>query len=242
MSSRHFLALALTVFTLLASGCSGGDSTDTQDDTEDTSALAARLATAQQTITDAAALQISLTTDELPSGVTGLLSAAGRGYQGDTLAGAAFTGDVNVVAGGSTLKAEVVAVDGKVYAKTGLTPLYLTIDPATLKAPDPATLLGAKGDGLPVILASTDDLAEKGKSRDGTTVLTTITGTITGDVIRDFLPTADAAGTFTVEYRLTDEDDLADATLSGPFYVGSPDVTYTVVIDPTDDDSEITKP
>ena len=80
-----------------------------------------------------------------------------------------------------------------------------------MKAPDPASLLGAKGDGLPVILTKTDDLAEKGKSRDGKTVLTTITGTIPGEVIRAFLPTADAAGTFKVAYRLTDDDILTDA-------------------------------
>jgi lipoprotein LprG len=238
----RYVAFALTVVVLAVSGCSGSDSTEQQNGTKDTSALTARLTAAQQAITDAPALDISLTTDQLPSGVTGLLSASGRGYQGATLADAAFTGDVNVVVGGSTLKAEVVAVDGKVYAKTGLTPIFLAIDPATLKAPDPAGLLGAEGEGLAVILTTTDDLAENGQSRDGKTVLTSISGTIPGSVISGFLPTADAASTFQVVYRLTEDDTLADATITGPFYPGAADVEYTVVLQPSNDDSEITKP
>lgn len=236
---RHLLVLVLTIVALVTAGCSGGDDTTEGDDT---AAIQARLKAAQQTITDAAGLDISLKTTKLPSGVTGLLSASGRGYQGETVAEAAFDGDVTVVTGGSSLTAEVVAVDEKVYAKTSLTPIFLAIDPATLKAPDPASLLGAKGDGLPVILVKTDDLADDGQSRDGKTVLTTISGTIAGDVIQAFLPAADAKGTFTVDYRLTDDDTLTDATITGPFYAGSPNVTYTVVLDPTDDATEITKP
>lgn len=235
----HVIVLALTIVALVAAGCSGKDSTD---EGGDTAAIQARLQTAQQAITDADGLNISLKTTQLPSGITGLLSASGRGYQGATEADAAFTGDVTVVTGGSSLTAEVVAVDGKVYAKTSLTPIFLAINPATLKAPDPASLLGAKGNGLPIILTKTDDLAEKGKSRDGKAVLTTITGTIPGDVIRAFLPTADAEGTFEVTYRLTDDDLLADATITGPFYAGGADVTYTIVLNPTDDATEITKP
>lgn len=238
MSSRHVVALALAALTLLAAGCSGGSEASGGDP----EALAARLASAQQAITDAPGVDISLKTSELPSGVTGLLSATGSGYQGATVADAAFTGDVTVVTGGSSLKAKVIAVGGKVYAQTSLTPVFLTIDPATLKAPDPATLLGAKGEGLPVILTSTDALADKGQSRDGKTVLTTITGTIDGAVIQSLLPTADASEQFDVTYRLTDADELADATITGPFYPGGASVTYTVVLSATAAQPEITQP
>lgn len=232
----------MTVVALAATGCSGGDSSPDNGAEGDTAALQARLKTAQQIITDAEALDISLTTERLPQGVTGLLSATGTGYQGQTVAEAAFTGAVNVVAGGSTLKAEVIAVDGVVYAKTGLTPTFLTIDPATLQAPDPASLLGAKGDGLPVILVNTDSLKDQGKSRDGKTVLTTISGTIGGAVISQFLPSADEAGTFAVTYRLTDDDQLADAAITGPFYPGGDKITYTVKLDPAASKPEITQP
>ena len=239
MRTRQLIAVLLSTVALVAAGCSGGSS---KGDGPDTSALQARLEKAQQAIADSPGLDISLSTKQLPQGVTGLLSAQGRGYQGDTADDAAFTGDVNVIAGGSTIKAEVVATGGLVYAKTGLTPTFLQIDPATLKAPDPAVLLGAKGDGIPIILTSTDTLKDEGQERDGRTVLTSISGTIKGDVIRKFLPSADAAGTFKVTYRLTDDDTLDEATLRGPFYPGGADVTYDLKLTPTDDDSPITKP
>ncbi len=237
---RQIPVLALTLAALVLTGCSGGD--DTSDGGGDTAALQARLATAQQAIFDAPALDISLATQELPSGVNGLLSASGRGYQGATTEDAAFTGEVNVTAAGTSVKAEVVAVDGLVYAKTGLTPTFLTLDPASLGAPNPSTLLGAEGQGLATILTETEELTDGGESRDGRDVLTTITGTLPGSVISEFLPTADADGTFPVTYRLTEDDTLADAEITGPFYPGGADVTYTVKLTANDDDSEITKP
>lgn len=233
------LVLTLAVFALAA--CSGGDDSSS-DGGDDMAALQARLATAQQAIFDAPALDISLTTQELPTGVNGLLSASGRGYQGAATDDAAFTGEVNVTAAGTSVKAEVVAVDGIVYAKTGLTPVFLTLDPTTLGAPNPSTLVGAEGEGLATILTETQQLKDGGESRDGRDVLTTITGTIPGSVIADFLPTADPAGNFPVTYRLTKDDTLADAEITGPFYPGGADVTYTVKLTANDDDSEITKP
>ncbi len=225
----------------MLAGCSGGDDSGS-DGGGDTSALQARLSTAQQAIFDAPALDISLATQELPTGVNGLLSATGRGFQGASTDEAAFTGEVNVTAAGTSVAAEVVAVDGIVYAKTGLTPVFLTLDPATLGAPNPSTLLGAEGEGLATILTETQDLADGGESREGRDVLTTITGTLPGSVIAEFLPTADADGSFPVTYRLTEDDTLADAEISGPFYPGGADVTYTVQLTANDDDSEITKP
>lgn len=239
-SIRRFPVLLLALAALVLTGCSGGD-TDS-DGGGDTSALQARLGTAQAAIFDAPALDISLATSQLPTGVNGLLSASGRGYQGATTDDAAFTGEVNVTAAGTSVKAEVVSVDGVVYAKTGLTPTFLTLDPATLGAPNPSVLLGADGEGLALILTETEDLADGGESREGRDVLTTITGTLPGSVIAQFLPTADADGTFPVTYRLTDDDTLADAEISGPFYPGGADVTYTVQLTPSDDDSEITQP
>lgn len=233
------LISALAAATLVTGCTSGGNG---GKDGDETAALADRLAAAQQHITDADALTISLSTESLPDGVTGLSNAKGRGYQGETADDAAFEGDVDVLSGGSTIKAEVIAVDGKVWAKTSLAPVFLTISPETLHAPDPASLLGAKGDGLSIILVKTEGLKQDGKSRDGKIVLTTITGTLPGDVVHQFLPSADANGTFAVTYRLTDDDVLHDARITGPIYPGSPDVTYDVKLTPNDDTTPIKPP
>lgn len=232
--SRVLLAVAAALAGALLVGCTGGG--DDAGPGTDTSALQKRLDTAKKTIDDAETVEVSLATSSVPDGVSGLLSAKGRGNHSP-----AFTGDVKVSTGGATLSAEVVAVDGTVYAKTDITPVYLTIDPASLKAPDPAGLIDADT-GLTQILVQTDDLEEGKKSRDGQDVLTSVTGTLPGSVVSQIIPSATKGARFDVTYRLTDDDVLRDATMSGPFYGGSTDVTYTVRLATSDEPIEIEAP
>lgn len=217
---------------LLLAGCTGGS-----DDGGgvDTAALQKRLDTARTVIDDAETVDVSIAASEVPDGVSGLLSAKGRGNHSP-----AFEGDVKVSTGGATLTAKVIAVDGTVYASTGITPGYLTIDPASLKAPDPASLLDPD-QGVTRILEQTKDLDQGDRSRDGSDVLTSITGTLPGDVVAQIIPSADAQATFDVTYRL-DDDVLRDASMTGPFYGGGADVTYTLVLRTSDEPVEITAP
>jgi lipoprotein LprG len=225
--TRHLILPALLTAGLLLSGCTGSsDSSDGSDGGGDD--LAARLADAKKTLDDAATISISLSTKSIPDGVTGLLSATGKGNHSP-----AFRGKVTVITGGASLGADVVATGGKVYAKTGFLPDFTPIDPATLKAPDPATLLKADG-GITSILTSTDDLTDDGQSRDGKDVLTSIKGTLPGSVVATIIPSAAADKDFAVVYRLDDDDHLRDATLSGPFYPGGDKVTYTVALETSD--------
>ncbi len=226
------LPLALVLAVLLA-GCTGGG-----DDggSTDTAAVQKRLDAAKRTIDDAETVDVSLTTSSVPDGVSGLLSATGKGNHSP-----AFEGDVKVSSGGATLTAKVIAVDGTVYANTGITPGFLTIDPASLKAPDPAGLLDPDS-GLTSILASTEDLKTGDQSRDGRDVLTSVTGTLPGSVVADIIPSASRQGTFTVTYRLTDEDELRDAKMTGPFYGEGSKVTYTVKLATSDEPVTITAP
>lgn len=232
MRTRLITALA-AVIALTLSGC-----TDDSPDT-DASELKTRLVTAQEQLQSGESLDISLATESLPSGVTAMLSAKGVGVQGEE---PAFQGDVVVVTGGASIGAEVIAIGDTVWAKMGFSPVFLTIDPATLKAPNPAALVGAPDEGLVTILSSTEELAAGDQSRDGKDVLTTISGTIPGSVIASFLPSADAESTFEVTYRLTDDDVLRDATITGKFYPGAPDVTYTVVLKASDEAVTIEEP
>jgi lipoprotein LprG len=210
---------------LLLTGCGGSDDNDKK---VDTSALQKRLSAARTTIDKAETIDISLATPSLPDGVTGLLSATGQGNHTP-----AFKGKVKVVTGGSTLSADVVSAEGTLKAKTSFSPLYLKIDPASLKAPDPAALLDAKT-GVSQILDKTTSLKEGKKSRDGSDVLTTITGTLPGTLVGTIIPSADEAASFNVRYRLTDDDVLRDATIKGPFYPEGGDVTYTVKLTTSD--------
>ncbi|MBC7630651.1 LppX_LprAFG lipoprotein [Aeromicrobium sp.] len=218
MRTRLLLPV-LAAAALVLSGCSGSSDAKIDDGT-----LAARLATAKKTLDAAETITISLSTAKLPSGVTGLLSAKGKGNHSP-----AFDGKVTVITGGTSLDADVIAVGGKVYAKTGFAPTFLTIDPASLKAPDPASLLAADT-GITQILVKTTKLTDGGKSRDGSDVLTTIKGTLPGSIVRDIIPSAATDKSFKVTYRLDADDVLRDVTLVGAFYPGGGNVTYRVTL------------
>ena len=233
MRTRH-LILTLAASALVVSGCtgsSGGGGTK-----GDPVKLQARLTEAKTALDDAETVTISLATSKLPSGVTGLLSAKGTGNHSP-----AFEGKVKVVTGGASLDADVIASDGKVWAKTGFSPSYLTINPASLKAPDPAGLL-APDTGISQILAKTQKLSEGDKSRDGKDVLTTITGTLPGSLVSDIIPSAAQDKSFAVTYRLDDDNVLRDASLNGPFYPNGGDVTYTVTLTTSDNPVTIEPP
>ena len=216
--------LALLAAAVLLAGCQG----DSEPKKADTSELQKRLSAARALIDEAETVNVSLATKSLPDGVTGLLSASGQGNHSP-----AFKGKVKVVTGGSTLSADVVSAEGTLKAKTSFSPLYLEIDPASLKAPDPAALLDAES-GVTRILDQTKSLKGGDKSRDGSDVLTTISGTLPGSIVSTIIPSADEKATFAVKYRLTDKDELRDATLSGPFYPEGGDVTYTVKLTTSD--------
>ena len=216
--------LALLAAALLLAGCHGGSDAKKAD----TSELQKRLSAARTIIDQAETVDVSLATPSLPDGVTGLLSATGQGNHTP-----AFKGKVKVVTGGSTLSADVVSAGGTLKAKTSFAPIYLKIDPASLRAPDPAALLDAKN-GVSQILEKTKSLKAGDKSRDGSDVLTSITGTLPGTVVGTIIPSADESATFAVKYRLTDDDELRDATIKGPFYPDGGDVTYTVKLATSD--------
>ena len=225
-------AVVLVVPAALA-GCTSGPGTQTEPKPD---TLKPRLEGARTILDDAETLDISLETPELPSGTTGLLEAKGQGTHAP-----AFKGKVRVSTGGTSLNADVISVGGEVYAKTGFSPTFVPFDPSTVGAPDPADLVASE-DGVSSLLTSTEDLEVGDKTRDGADVLTAVDGTLPGELVRSLIPTADESADFDVSYRLTDKDVLRDATIKGPFYPGSDDVTYTIKISASDKSVDITAP
>lgn len=228
--TRLIAVVLAAAVSLTLSGC-GGSGAKTSD-----SSLAPRLAAAKTALDKAVTINVDLSTASLPTGVTGLLSATGQGNHSP-----AFTGKVKVVTGGASLSADVVAVGGVVYAKTGFSPLYLTVDPASLKAPDPAALMATTG-GISDLMLKTTALKDAGQTRDGSTVLSSISGALPGSIVQSIVPTADATKSFTVTYRLTDAGVLHDARITGPFYPSSGNITYTVKVSISGTPVTITKP
>ncbi|MGI8614620.1 MAG: LppX_LprAFG lipoprotein [Nocardioidaceae bacterium] len=224
------MVLGIAACALLATSCSsssGGGSTSAD--------LPDRLSAARSTLDDAASIDFQLSTDNLPSGTTGLVSAEGTGNHDP-----AFKGSVTVSAGAS-ISADVVCVGGTVYAKIGFLPTYAPLDPASYGAPNPADFF-ATDTGVSSLLTATKDPVAGEQSRDGDTVLSTIDGTLAGDVVQTLVPSADSGGSFDVEWRLTGDDTLRDATISGPFYPGADDVTYSIAVAASTDPVDISAP
>lgn len=218
----------LLLGTLALGACtSGGDDRDPE----------ARLQAAADEINAAEAIEFSIETDELPKGVSGVLSVQGQGDDSPS-----FEGEAEVSAAGSTLPAEVVVVDGQMWIKTGLTPDFLEVDPGRFGIPDPAQLIGSGEDSAVSLLTSAEDVESGDQVREGKQVLTTITGTIDGEDVARLLPTADPDGSFEAKFHLTEDDALNDLVISGPFYDGEDDVTYTMQLSAMDSAIDVTPP
>jgi lipoprotein LprG len=213
--TRAALALVALAAAFALSSCSGDDgSADASP--ED------RLAAAKQQLDDTSGVNISLATEKLPAGVNGLLSAQGVGTHAP-----AFEGSLKVAASGITADADVVAVDDAVYAKLPFTTKFVKIDPADYGAPDPADLLSPEG-GLSSLLTAAEDVEAGDQVRDGEAVLSEFTATVPGEAVAAVIPSASADADFDATFTLDDSDRLAEVVLTGPFYPGGGETTYTV--------------
>lgn len=221
LSSRRLAAtLAVSVLAVPALvSCSGKDgSSETESTPEEVVAQAATK------LTETSGVDLSLTTNNLPSGVTGITKAVGVATNTP-----AFEGSISVVLDGNTADVPVIAVDDVVYAQIPFAPGWNKVDPGDYGAPDPARLIDS-GTGFPALLGRTKEL-EKGKSvrggADNDEILTTYTGTVPGDDMEKVIPSS-AGDSFDVEWQVTDEGELRKADLTGVFYADSNEMTYTV--------------
>ena len=197
------------------------------------------LAAAKQTLDDTSGVAITLSTKNLPDGVTGITSAEGTGVHPS-----AFEGTFKLSVSGLPADADVIAVDGTTYAKNSLLlPDWTPIDPADYGAPDPAKLMDP-GAGFSGLLASATDVEAGDTVRGGADnkeILTEYTGTISSDAVSALIPTAE--GDFAFTYTISDDDELRTAVLKGAFYGASEgDVTYTIGLDDYGTEKEITAP
>ncbi len=226
-------AVATALLLLLAPGlsaCSKGGSTQVTP----TQALAG----AKATLDGAKGVHIVLSTQKLPTGVSGLLSADGVGTHDP-----AFKGTIKVAASGITADAKVIAVQGSVYAVLPFTTKYVQINPKDYGAPDPAALMNTEG-GLSSLLTSAQDVTAGKEQRDGADVLSTYSGTVPGETVAAIIPSADASKDFDVTFQVAKDatHTLREAVLTGPFYPHGGDVTYTITFDDYGTAPSITAP
>ncbi|MFL6132473.1 MAG: LppX_LprAFG lipoprotein [Nocardioidaceae bacterium] len=230
---RTGMTLRLSALLLAATAVLAGCSSDSKQPTaspEDT------LAAAKTQLDETSGVHIGLTTKKLPAGVSGLLAADGVATHAP-----AFQGAIKVAASGVTADASVVAVNGVVHAKLPFTSRFVRIDPADYGAPDPADLMNRKG-GLSSLLTAARDVKEGDKVRQGKVVQSTYTATVPGTAVAAIIPSATSSADFDAEFTVNDENQLTKTVLTGPFYPGVGDVTYSISFDDYGIKRKITAP
>ncbi|TDO44333.1 lipoprotein LprG [Kribbella sp. VKM Ac-2527] len=234
---KRLVALG-AVLVLAMTGCSDNkdDGGDGQKTGEDPVAL---LTEVKKTIDEAASVHLVLTGRDLPDTAQTLAKGDGVATHAP-----AFKGKLTVRAAGSPIDADVVAVGGKVYAKLPFTTSFAELPPsqlAGLGAPDPAIFLDP-AKGITSVLPTLKDPVIKGETREGSKVLTEVTGAVQGKTLQGIFPKAPADQDFPSSFKIDkDTKQLVSATISGPFYDGATS-SYDVTLDRYGEQVEITKP
>lgn len=227
MRRLGFLVVVLLLGVCLGA-CKGSDTGSS------TTSPQARLAAAKKSFDAAGYIAFTLSTSKLPDGLQGLLNATGTGTHDP-----AFSGEVKVQTKVTDITAPLVAVNSTVYAKFPFVG-WNTIKPSDYGAPDPANLMDPDI-GVSSLFTATERPQAGAAQRNGDQVLTTIEGTLPASAVRNVFPSAGSAD-FAVSYTLTADDAIDSAKITGPFYDGSADVTYTISFDLQADKVDIQAP
>lgn len=216
--SRRHITAALVLTLLIALGaCS-------QAEKERPSAQQV-LAAAKAHLDRTSGVHLVLSTEQLPKGVNGLVSADGVGTHAP-----GFEGTLKVATSGITADAAVISVDRAVWAKLPFTTKFVKVDPADFGAPDPAGLMDPNT-GLSSLLTAMKNPRQGDPVREGDQVLTQYTGTVPGRLVASIVPGASPHRHYDATFTIGDDDVLHEAVLRGAFYAGSGDVTYTITFD-----------
>ncbi|GAB2858452.1 LppX_LprAFG lipoprotein [Nocardioides pacificus] len=225
--ARVVVSLVALMVALAACSDGGGGSDDTPEEV---------LAAAKEALDETIGVTLSLSTEELPDDVDGVLDATGVATHAP-----AFDGDLTITVNGLDVDVPVVSVDGKVYAKLPFTRSFAEVNPADYGAPDPAQLMDPDT-GLSTWLTGVSGLEEGDRVRDGETVLSSYTGSLPGEAIIASIPSADADAEFPTTFQIDEDGRLRSVRISGPFYGSKGTVDYTVSVDDYGTDTDIKKP
>ena len=212
-------------------GC-GGDKTEAPKGSDVTKVLAA----AKKKFDDAASVHLSLATRSKPTSGDAVLGA-----DGTLTHQPAFDGKVKVLLSGFNADVPIISVDGLVYAKLPLTPKYSTIDPAEYGAPDPAEFADTSK-GISGLLLKMQDVKEAGTERVGKQVVTRYSGTLSGSYVAPIIPSAADSGSYDTVVGVDQDHRMVTLDVTGEFFSGGGDETYTIAFGDYDKSVKISAP
>lgn len=215
--NRRAAALSVVLALLVPlTGCGGSDGATKGKSTHDVLVLA------KEKFDSAKSVHLVLSTNDTPTKGDAVLGA-----DGTLTHQPAFEGKVTVVLGGFNADVPVVSVDDKVYAKLPLTPKYVTIDPAEYGAPNPADFADPDK-GISGLLLQLEGAEKAGQKREGDRVLTTYTGTLSGQYVKPIIPSASESGSYRTTVGIDQDGRISTLEISGGFFAHDGDVTYDV--------------
>jgi lipoprotein LprG len=224
-------AAALLALALPLAACSDdGSETPDADPTQVLSDAEARL-------DETSGVRLSLSTDDQP-GVADYLTEAQGVVTADP---PAFEGEGSGAFSGIPVQGVgIIAVDGTVYANA-----FGGYDDFELPecVPDPAGLLDPDT-GIATLLAEATDPTAGDSERGGADndeVLTPYTATVPGTAVQNILPCA-PGDTFDARFTVDDQGELRSVELTGEFFEGDGELTYTIDVTEYDVQQEITAP
>jgi lipoprotein LprG len=195
------------------------------------------LAFAKDKLGETSGVDLTLSTDDAPDSEAYLAKASGV----ITADPPAFQGKASGTFDGLPASdVDIVSVDGKVYAK-----IFGGFQDFDLPrcVPDPGGLLDPDK-GFATVLTQAQEV-EAGKAvrggADNDEVLTPYSAVVPGKAVQNLLPCA-PGDEFVATFTVDDEGLLRTAEITGQFFEGAGDLTYTIAIDSYDIDKAITKP
>ena len=226
---------SLALLALPLAACGGDDSSEPGGEQSSPEEV---MAAAKAALDETSGVELSLSTeDERPDG--DFLKSA----QGVITDAPAFQG----TAGGRFLGfnaegVEVRSVDGDFYVNAPIIG-WDTYDPAELCAPDPASLLNPDTGVSNVLVAATDLVAgeQRRAEDDNSVIVTPYTATVPGEAVSALLPCAPGES-FDAVFTINEEGQLRAADLTGEFFSGGGEITYTIAVTEYGVTQEITAP
>ncbi|SDS92814.1 lipoprotein LprG [Jiangella sp. DSM 45060] len=234
-TARRMLPAALVVAALALTACSddgdGGGGSTPDDDPQ------AQLETAADLLNEASSVTFVLEGDDLPDDGTVVV-----GGEGVAVPPSSFEGEIRIRAGALPATIEVVSVDGKLWAQLPLTSGFEEVNADDLGFGDPGLLIDPDHGVSQLLTSGTEITAGEQVRVDGDVydqVESVLPGELVGEVLTIADPSADVEAVWALD---TETGQLRQATLTGPFYDGGDEQTYTVRLEKYDEPAEISAP
>lgn len=195
------------------------------------------VANAAAAFAQAKSVAFTLTSDGVPKDVNGVSGAEGSGVidpQEPKFEGT-ITGRIQGVNG----SLDVIAIGDQTWAKL-FTPTYQPLDLVGMGAPNPAQFFHPTA-GLPSLLTATTGLDIGEQKREGSDILSQVTGKVPAAPVYDLLRLGDGQGEYDVTYGITDSGELRTIRLVGDFY-GAESSTYDFIVEDYGQPVDITAP